>query len=46
MALEAKMETEEPQACRDRLACLALSDLKENLDPWGRLDRLWSGPLE
>ncbi|KAB0396999.1 hypothetical protein E2I00_000581 [Balaenoptera physalus] len=26
--------------------CLALSDLKESLDPWAPLDRLWSGPLE
>ncbi|KAK1332718.1 hypothetical protein QTO34_007401 [Cnephaeus nilssonii] len=39
----AKTETEEPRACRGRQACLALSDLKENLDPWGPLDR---EPLE
>lgn len=41
-----KMETEEPLVCRDHQVCLALSDLKESLDPWGRLDRLWLGPLE
>ncbi|EPQ07234.1 Collagen alpha-1(VII) chain [Myotis brandtii] len=28
-----------PEEETDRQACLALSDLKENLDPWGRLDR-------
>lgn len=41
-----KMETEEPLECRARQVCLALLDLKESLDPWGPLDRLWSGPLE
>lgn len=41
-----KMETEEPLVCRGHQVCPALSDLKENLDPWGPLDRLWSGPLE
>ncbi|KAB1264320.1 Collagen alpha-1 chain [Camelus dromedarius] len=41
-----KMETEEPLVCRGPQVCLALSDLKESLDPWGPLDRLWSGPLE
>lgn len=41
-----KMETEEPPACRGHQVCRALSDLKESQDPWGPLDRLWSGPLE
>lgn len=46
MVPTAKMETEEPLACQGRQVFLALSDLKESLDPWGPLDRLWSGPLE
>lgn len=41
-----RTETEEPLACRGHQVCLALSDLKESLDPWAPLDRLWSGPLE
>lgn len=41
-----KMETEEPPVCRGHQVCQALSDLKESRDPWGPLDRLWSGPLE
>lgn len=41
-----KTETEEPPACRGHRVCRALSDLKESRDPWGPLDRLWSGPLE
>lgn len=41
-----KTETEEPPACRGHQVCQALSDLKESQDPWGPLDRLWSGPLE
>lgn len=41
-----KMETEEALVCQVHQVCLALSDLKENLDPWGPLDRWWSGPLE
>lgn len=32
--------------CQGRQVFPALSDLKESLDPWGPLDRLWSGPLE
>lgn len=42
----AKTETEELLVCRGRQVCPALLDLKESLDPWGLLDRLWSGPLE
>jgi len=46
MVLVEKMETEELLACRGHQVCPALLDLKESLDPWGLLDRLWSGPLE
>ncbi|KAJ8791924.1 hypothetical protein J1605_004149 [Eschrichtius robustus] len=38
-----RTETEEPLACRGHQVCLALSDLKESLDPWAPLDR---APLE
>lgn len=34
-----KMETEEPLVCRGHQVCPALSDLKENLAPWGPRDR-------
>lgn len=34
-----KMETEEDLVCRDYQVFLALSDLKERLDPWDLLDR-------
>lgn len=34
-----RMETEEALVYQDCQVCLALLDLKENLDPWGPLDR-------
>lgn len=41
-----RMETEEARVCQDCQVYLALLDLKENLDPWGPLDRRWLDPLE
>lgn len=41
-----RMETEEALVCRGHQVCPALLDLKEKLDPWGPLDRWWSGLLE
>lgn len=46
MAPMEKMGTEEALECQGHQVCLAPWDLKENLDLWEPLDRLWSGPQE